>query len=233
MSRHADDEIPDSEVPCRPYTLFVRARLSHPELPLVPALTAASETTVRPESPVLGTDRFFFTGHGGDHAAFEDALADDPTVAASSLVTEFADRRVYRADLTDCGRERLSPFAAADAYVHAARGTHDGWTIRMELPDRDAFVDFSRTCRAADVDLSLREMRDTGGVESYHDFGLSPEQERIIRTAYETGYFEVPRQVSQTDLAGSFDLSTSAVSQHLRRATAELVGNTLLPQREP
>lgn len=231
MSRDTDDEPPDPEVPRRPYTLFVRAQLSHSGLPLMPTLAEAPETDVRPRSPIFGTDRFFFAGFGNDFRAFEDALTGDPTVKMSSLVSEFADRRVYRTDLTDRGRKQLSVFDAADAYVHAARGTHDGWIVRMELPDRDALVDFVRECRGADVELNLQRITDTDGVECHHDYGLNSEQERILRTAYQTGYFEVPRKVSQTDLAESFDLSTSAVSQNLRRATAELVSNTLLPFR--
>jgi len=127
----------------------------------------------------------------------------------------------------------LAPLDAADAYVHSARGTHDGWLVRMELPDRDALVRFVRECRASGAELNVQRITDTDGVECHHDYGLSSEQERILRAAFENGYFEVPRKVSQTDLAESFDLSTSAVSQHLRRATAELVGNTLLPRREP
>lgn len=233
MSRDRDDDSPASDVPRRPYTLLVRARLSHPDLPLAPALADASQMCVRPRSTILGTDRFFVAGFGDDLVSFEDALADDPTVAEPSLIGEFADRRVYRIGLTNRSREKLSPLDAAEAYIHDASGTHDGWTVRMEMPNRDALVKLVRKCRDGDIDLNVRRIEDTGGVEQHHNYGLTSEQERILRVAYETGYFEVPRKNSQTDLAQSFDLSTSAVSQHLRRATAELVGNTLLPRREP
>ena len=247
MSRNPDDESRNSDsddesrdsatqerrspnLPRRPYTVFVRAQLSHPDLPLVPALDEAPEMCVRPRSTILGTGRLFVVGIGGDHAAFEDGLVDDATVAEPSLVGEYADRRVYRVNIADCGRELLSPLESADAYVHDASGTRDGWTVRMELPDREALVGFVRECRAAGVELNIRRITDTDAVDRHHDYGLNIEQGRILRLAYEAGYFDVPRKVSQTDLAESLDLSTSAVSQHLRRATAELVGNTLLPR---
>ncbi|UPV76838.1 helix-turn-helix domain-containing protein (plasmid) [Halorussus limi] len=227
------DDSKDVGVPRRPYTLFVRARLSHPELPFAPALADAPGTTVRPRSAMLDADRFFVAGVGDSLDAFEAGLAADPTVADPAVVSESGDRRIYRSDLTDRGRERLAPLEAAAAFVHDASGTDEGWTVRMELPDRDALVRFVEACRAADVDVDLQRITDTGGVERHHAYGLSADQERILRTAYETGYYDVPRKVSQSDLAESFGLSTSAVSQHLRRATAELVGSALLPRRDP
>ncbi|WP_435181155.1 helix-turn-helix domain-containing protein [Halorussus sp. AFM4] len=220
----------DPNLPHRPYAIFVRAQLSHPDLPLVPALGDAPEMRVRPRSALPGTARLFVVGTGGDHASFEAGLVDDPTVVDPSLVGERADRRVYRVDVADRAREPLSLLASADAYVHDASGTRDGWTVRMELPDREALVGFVRECRAADVDLTIRRITDTEGLDRRHDYGLSADQGRLLRLAYEAGYFDVPRRVSQTDLAESLDLSTSAVSQRLRRATAELVANALLPR---
>jgi predicted DNA binding protein len=233
MTRDGDEERPDSDVVRRPYEVFARVQLSHPDLPLVPALDDAPETSVRPQSTILGTDRVFVAGFGGDSDAFEAGLEADPTVARPTLVTDLPNRRVYRVELTARGRERLSPLDSAEAYVHDASGTSDGWTVRMELPDREALVRFVRECRSADIDLEVERITDTDGLERNHGYGLSTEQQHILRTAYETGYFDVPRKVSQTDLAESFDLSTSAVSQHLRRATGQLVGNTLLPRRDP
>ncbi|WP_135855426.1 helix-turn-helix domain-containing protein [Halorussus salinus] len=231
MSRDEDDESNCADVPRRPYSLFVRAELAHSELPLSPALARSPGTTARPRSAILDGDRFFVAGLGDRLDAFEEGLAADPTVADPVVVSEFEDRRLYRVRVTAAGRERLDPLESAAAFVHDASGTRDGWTVRMELEDRDALVGFVRNCRAVGIDLDVRRITDTEGVERHHSYGLSAEQERILRTAYERGYYDVPRRVSQTDLADSFGLSTSAVSQHLRRATAELVGNALLPRR--
>lgn len=221
------------DVPRRPYSLFVRAELSHPELPLSPALAHSPPTTVRPRSAILDGDQFFVAGLGDRLDAFEEGLAADSTVADPVVINEFEDRRLYRGRLTAAGRKRLEPLESAAAFVHDASGTHDGWTVRMELEDRQALVRFVRDCRAVGIDFDVQRITDTEGVERHHNYGLSSEQERILRTAYERGYYDVPRNVSQTDLADSFGLSTSAVSQHLRRATAELVGNALLSRRDP
>lgn len=229
MSREHDESADD--VPSRPYALTARVSLSHPDLPLMPTLDAAPRVRVRPRSSLPGSDRFFFAGVGDDLAAFEAALATDPTVAEPLLVGEHEDRRVYRGTLTERGRAGLRPFDASEAYVRAAEGTRDEWTVRLSLPGRDALVRFARGCREAGLELEIERIGETVG-ETPRRFGLGPEQERILRLAYEAGYFEVPRGVSQTELADSLDLSTSAVSQHLRRATAELVANTLLARRQ-
>lgn len=229
MSRDHDESVGD--VPSRPYSLSARVSLSHPDLPLMPTLDAAPRIRVRPQSLLPGSDRFFFTGFGDDLAAFEDGLAADPTVAEPLLIGEHEDGRVYRGELTERSRVGLRPFDASEAYVRAAKGTRDEWTVRLSLPGRDALVRFTRGCREAGLELEIERIGETGD-ETSHRFGLGAEQERILRLAYEAGYFEVPRGVSQTELANSLDLSTSAVSQHLRRATAELVANTLLSRRK-
>jgi predicted DNA binding protein len=59
------------------------------------------------------------------------------------------------------------------------------------------------------------------------DFGLSPKQLEIVRKAHLSGYFDVPRQVTQQELADHFGISSSAVSQRLRRATAQILGGTV------
>lgn len=47
-------------------------------------------------------------------------------------------------------------------------------------------------------------------------------------TALRNGYFQVPRDCTQRELAAELDIRSSAASETLRRATAELVANSLL-----
>ncbi len=53
--------------------------------------------------------------------------------------------------------------------------------------------------------------------------GLSAEQRHALVAAYEAGYFEVPRGVTQSELAGRLGIGGSALPKRLRRGTARLI----------
>ena len=79
--------------------LIVDAYIRHPDLALTHTIEAVSEVSIRvvlnsATDPETGL--FFFRVCDGDFAAFEAALAADPTVEESSLVIDSETDRVYR-----------------------------------------------------------------------------------------------------------------------------------------
>ncbi|AFK19560.2 helix-turn-helix domain-containing protein [Haloferax mediterranei ATCC 33500] len=52
---------------------------------------------------------------------------------------------------------------------------------------------------------------------------LPEEQLAILETAYNRGYFEVPREASATDIAEEFDIAQSTMSERLRTAERNLL----------
>ncbi|MEF8855151.1 MAG: helix-turn-helix domain-containing protein, partial [Haloarculaceae archaeon] len=89
-----------------------------------------------------------------------------------------------------------------------------------------------------------------GTVGEYQTAGLSPDlqqlgeysgndrplasptarQREVIRTAFEMGYYEVPRPVSTRDVADELDLDPSTVAEHLQRAERNLLTQHLAPE---
>jgi hypothetical protein len=57
--------------------------------------------------------------------------------------------------------------------------------------------------------------------------GLTDNQQEARRTAYELGYFDIPRQASLEAVAAELDISASSVSERLRRAQTRLVEETV------
>lgn len=53
---------------------------------------------------------------------------------------------------------------------------------------------------------------------------LTPRQEAAVRDALREGYYQVPRQLSLTELADEMDTSVSALSELLRRAERQIMG---------
>lgn len=78
----------------------------------------------------------------------------------------------------------------------------------------------------AGIPMDLRAMTDYHGPTGVHDT-LTHRQREVVRTAYEMGYYEIPRRVSTVDVAAELELDQSTVSEHLQRAEHNLLTHVL------
>jgi len=87
----------------------------------------------------------------------------------------------------------------------------------------------------------------SGQMSEYEDAGVSPNLQRIgryegpdhpleelttrqrevVETAWQSGYYEVPKQVSAEEIAEELALDSSTVTEHLQRAERNLLGQLL------
>lgn len=56
---------------------------------------------------------------------------------------------------------------------------------------------------------------------------LTNRQREVVETAYDEGYYEVPREASTTDLASELGVDSSTVAEHLQRAERNLLSHHL------
>ena len=56
---------------------------------------------------------------------------------------------------------------------------------------------------------------------------LTDRQREVIETAFDLGYYEIPRRTTHEEIAGTLDLSGSTVDEHLRKAEARLMEQLL------
>ena len=56
---------------------------------------------------------------------------------------------------------------------------------------------------------------------------LTDRQREVVESAYETGYYEVPREATATEVAAELDLDSSTVVEHLQRAERNLMTHHL------
>lgn len=78
----------------------------------------------------------------------------------------------------------------------------------------------------AGMNVLLRRISDYDGPRNTLD-ALTERQREILQTAYDLGYFDVPRSVSTTDVADELELDSSTVAEHLQRAERNLVASLL------
>ena len=70
----------------------------------------------------------------------------------------------------------------------------------------------------------ISPLGDDGDVSVETRWNLTPGQAAALETAYEMGYFEVPKRVTSAEVAAELDISKSAFLERLRRGQARLLG---------
>lgn len=212
-------------------TLVAEIWVSHPDIPLRGVLGSDSDQTLwlSYQTKAEPDDRFLFVrATVDDREAFERALEADDTVSEHKLVAMFPEHDVYRVGVTTDVEVVPSRSTALGAEVLEVVSHEDGWQVRMHLLTRDAFDAFRDYCRDRNVTYRVQELSNIDSVEEEYTFGLTETQRTTLLLAYDAGYYDIPRTVSQEDLADQLGISKSAVSQRLRRATELLVEHTLV-----
>ncbi|MFB1065083.1 helix-turn-helix domain-containing protein [Natrinema sp. H-ect4] len=209
--------------------IVAQLRLDHPKLFLRPTIRHASDVTVEPDywtTVEPGRTLVFVTVYGTAFDAFETALETDPTVTDPVLVDRYPDRRIYRVTRTDRTTTFTAEIADVGGRLLDLSSARDGWQVQLRFADRDRLVAFNEYCRDREISVTVDHLR----VSDDGDDGvvaLTAKQQELLTVAYEEGYFDVPRGISQNELADRLDVSKSAVSQRLRRAIGELCSATL------
>ncbi len=212
-------------------SLIGELALSHPDLALSGVIRRVPGVTVRPTrvTASTGSRLMVFTARGERLEPFETALDDSTTVSDPLVIERTTNGRVFRVELTDDTRWITPDLVQAGARPLNVESCHGKWEVRGQFRSRAALGAFREYCENNDISFTLKQLYWTSRADHRTDFGLSPNQLETVREAHRSGYFDVPRQVSQQELADHFGISSSAVSQRLRRATAQILEETVLP----
>lgn len=176
-----------------------------------------------------GQRRFIAWVESDNFDTFERGLGVDTSVANAEVLTAPAGRRLYRFDLTtDAAKTDIMPLLMEVGGVHRELvATSDGWRNRTQFPDRQAFERVYQFCRDHDISFTFHriwEQRDRYGNGPTE---LTDAQREVLHAAVESGYLDIPRRCSLAELGATLDISESAASERLRRATKNLINQTL------
>lgn len=177
--------------------------------------------------------KYLFWAESDDFDAFEAALDADSTVTNARTLAETTARRLYRVTFTEEGADRSTfpVWSDLDLVILDATATHEGGEVRMRIPDREALAAFRETCRTRGFSFHLESVYRQTEEASTADARVSSLQREALVTALESGYFEIPRRASLSDVADRLDISSQSLSERIRRGTAVLV-ETSLPSDE-
>jgi len=157
--------------------------------------------------------------------AVEETLKGDPLVEEVSQLTRTPDRILYAVNWSPEINALVRAIVDLGVDVLTAEGTANFWEFRLQFQDREQLSRFRRVCQDENIDLEL--LRLFNPMMPPEEGPLTPEQTDALATAYENGYWDVPRQISQTELAELVGISSNAMSQRLRRGVKVAVGDML------
>lgn len=151
--------------------------------------------------------------------------ADDLTKSVQRL-TQTGSRVLYEIEWEPDINGLIEALQETDARILEAEGTADVWDFRLQFPTHNALSAFRDACDAKDIPLTLRRLYNPALPEEGGK--LSALQHEALMTAYQGGYYEIPRSVAMASLADQLGITDSAFSQRLRRGTGSLIGETLI-----
>lgn len=100
-----------------------------------------------------------------------------------------------------------------------------GATMSLVGPQK-AIAETVSKYETAGVSPDLRKLDAYEGRERPID-ELTDRQREVIQTAYDEGYYEVPREVTTGDIAAELDVDPSTIAEHLQRAERNLLSHHL------
>ncbi|QLG29736.1 helix-turn-helix domain-containing protein (plasmid) [Halorarum halophilum] len=230
FGRHADvsregDDGDDTTTDAPPAVIVASVRLSGGPLALSESLAAISGASVQPNHHTVARDgerSLVLSIVDASVDEVEAAFAGDSTVEGFQAVQSFPDRLTYRVALAESAVLIAPTSLELGSRTVAVEGRNGEWHADFQFPDRESLVTLRAFCEANDISFTVNSLSETEYPGTVAD-DLSESQRETLKTAYESGYFDVPREFSQTELAEELGISTSAVSDRLRRATAQLI----------
>lgn len=212
--------------------VIAELRLAHPDFPLTPTLQAVSGVTIHREfQPVRGeADLFLFFSVTADNLEHLDtALEADPTVTTPHQIADLGDQRMYRVHITDAAQVTTPTLAQLGIQILDVRSQGASWVLRLQLPDREALVEFRNYCVREGITFDIRTLYLEEDRVSEGSFGLTEDQRDALTIAFENGYFNDPRDLTLQELAAEMDISSAALGRRLRRAITNLISHTVRP----
>ncbi|WP_135534165.1 helix-turn-helix domain-containing protein [Halostella pelagica] len=169
----------------------------------------------------------YFWVSGLEQSEFEDAFREDESVKNVAKIDEIDDGRLYRAEWTENVETIVYAYVEIGATILRAVARDETWELRIRFDDRSRLSDFQEYCDENDITFELNELKEQEQPMASVQYDLTTKQRETLVTALEEGYYEVPQQVTMSELANRMDLSQQALSKRFHTGHRNLISSTL------
>ncbi len=193
-------------------------------------LTAVPEATIEAERLATHSAEWvmpFLWMTGGDSETFYEELRTDSTVVNATIIEETNDSTLYRIVWENEIIEIINEMIDQDATILEAKATGDVWRLKVRFAEKELVSSFRNYFVERGYEFEVNHIISPANSRQ-SEFGLTKQQYEALVTATQNGYFDIPRSVTNEELAEILGISSNATSQRIRRASANLVRNTLI-----
>ena len=195
---------------------------------LAETLRATPTMTVEFERIVAHNREFvlpFIWVTGSEFEQFDHAITKDPTVESASVTDTFPETRLYKMQWVGDIVQTFDKLFDMEGTLLQAIGQDEEWELRVRFDDRTHLITFQEHLSGRGQ-VHLDQIYSPEEPQS-REYELTEKQTEALLAAFEAGFYENPRLVTATELAGRFGLSQQAFSARLRRGVASLIENTI------
>jgi predicted DNA binding protein len=156
------------------------------------------------------------------------ALRSDADVERAVVIDHVGEAALVRVVWADRRHPFFDTLVALDATCLDGVGRNDGWHLELRFPSRESLSAFYQECVDRGVTLTVNGIYDRSQPERERvSDALSERQYETLRTAFETGYFSIPREITLEELGDRLGISDTAASQRIRRGLQRLLAEEL------
>ncbi|MFC5367153.1 helix-turn-helix domain-containing protein [Salinirubrum litoreum] len=207
------------------------------EFRVPPQALALSETFEAEPETAIQIDRVvasemesltpYFIVSGVSNTAFEAAASSDESIDALQQILDAEMGTMYRAVWGDRVEALVQEYTNEGTSILKAMGTADGWVLRIRFDGHALIGKFTSHLRDRGFSFDLVRLHEMSYAQTGSQFGLTPKQQEALVTAWQMGFFDLPRETSMVAVAEELDITPQSLSDRLRRAQNTLIGDAL------
>jgi predicted DNA binding protein len=135
--------------------------------------------------------------------------------------------RLYHAEWTQNVESIVYAYIELGATILQAIGRIKNWELRIRFDDRESLSQFQAYCGENGISFKLNRIQEQEQPMASAQYDLTTKQRETLVTALKKGYYEVPQEVSMSELANQIEISKQALSKRFHAAYKNLIASTL------
>jgi len=159
-------------------------------------------------------------------------LSADLGIEKVKVIDKVEKQMFIRIDWNLTHESILRAIVNTDITLLSGIGNQKQWTFEVRASEQQDLSDFQTYCQDHDIPIELTELHAISPLKSDREYDLTDGQRKALVMAYSSGYFDSPRDATQTDLADELGITRQAISSRLQRGMRRLVASTLITTEE-
>jgi len=168
----------------------------------------------------------FLWATGAELDAFEREISSDGTVTEFRVIDRFDNADLYQIKWSKDVRTLVNGIFDQSGVLVEGTGSAEAWDIVVQFDEQQSLARIEESFNDGKSAFTLERLY-TPETPRQVEFNLTSAQRDTLVMAIERGFFDIPRETTLEALGDEFGVTSSAVSERLRRAIETLGTNAL------